>query len=160
EFQEKLKSSKFRFLNEKLYTTTGHQAKLLFEKDPSLFTLYHDGYRQSMEKWPFQPVKNMIKYLNGKPLNWVVADMGCGEAEIAKNAKQKTIHSFDLVAANDKVVACDMRKTPLSEECVDCVIFCLSLMGTNFYDYLRESSRICKQGGCLRIAELESRFLT
>ncbi|KAF0978824.1 hypothetical protein FDP41_001894 [Naegleria fowleri] len=159
EFQDKLKSSKFRFLNEKLYTTTGHQAKALFEKDPSLFTLYHEGYKQSMEKWPFQPVKNMIKFLNSKPISWVVADMGCGEAEIAKNAKQKTIHSFDLVATNDKVTACDMRKTPLSDETVDCVIFSLSLMGTNFFDYLREASRICKLGGCLRVAELESRFL-
>ena len=155
--QEKLKTAKFRMLNEKLYTTTGHQAKVLFDKEPELFHLYHEGYAQSMEKWPFQPNKNMIKFLNSKPANWVVADMGCGQAEISRSVKQ-TVHSFDLIAANDKVVACDMRHTPLSDEMVDCVIFSLSLMGTNFYDFLREASRICKTHGCLRVAELESRM--
>ncbi|KAL9645506.1 hypothetical protein ABK040_000571 [Willaertia magna] len=158
EFSDKLKTAKFRYLNEKLYTTTGHEAKVLFEKDPSLFKIYHEGYKHSMQKWPYQPIKHMIDYLQSKPSNWVVADMGCGEAEIAKNVKQK-VHSFDLVAGNEYITACDMRNTPLSDETCDCVIFCLSLMGTNLYDFLREANRICKVGGVLRVAELESRFV-
>ena len=37
----------------------------------------------------------------------MVADLGCGEAKLARTVKQR-VHSFDLVAANDSVTACDM----------------------------------------------------
>ncbi len=37
----------------------------------------------------------------------IVADMGCGEARLAKSVKQK-VYSFDLVAINKRVTACDM----------------------------------------------------
>lgn len=39
----------------------------------------------------------------------IVADMGCGEAKIAQNVKQK-VYSFDLVAQNSSTVACDMSQ--------------------------------------------------
>lgn len=37
----------------------------------------------------------------------VVADLGCGDAKISASVKNK-VHSFDLVAANDRVTSCDM----------------------------------------------------
>lgn len=37
----------------------------------------------------------------------VVADLGCGEAKIAKTVPHK-VYSFDLVAANESVTACDI----------------------------------------------------
>jgi hypothetical protein len=36
-FKKKLEGAKFRYLNEKLYTTTGQEAKKLFEESPELF---------------------------------------------------------------------------------------------------------------------------
>lgn len=42
-----------------------------------------------------------------RPGNKVVADFGCGDAKIARNVPHK-VHSFDLVALNDHVTACDM----------------------------------------------------
>lgn len=39
----------------------------------------------------------------------MVADFGCGDAKLSKNVPNK-VHSFDLVAANENVTACDMRK--------------------------------------------------
>lgn len=36
-----------------------------------------------------------------------MADFGCGDAKIARNVPHK-VHSFDLVALNDHVTACDM----------------------------------------------------
>ena len=48
-----------------------------------------------------------------------------------------TVHSFDHVAINDNVVACDMAHVPLDDETLDVAIFSLSLMGANFADYLR-----------------------
>ena len=40
----------------------------------------------------------------------VVADFGCGEAKIAQVLRDVTVHSFDLVALNEHVTACDMKK--------------------------------------------------
>ncbi|MFN7124078.1 MAG: hypothetical protein ACK4NM_18785 [Hydrogenophaga sp.] len=36
-----------------------------------------------------------------------VGDFGCGDAKIARSVPN-TVHSFDLVAVNDRVTACDM----------------------------------------------------
>ena len=42
-----------------------------------------------------------------RPPNLVVADFGCGDAKLAQAVPQK-VHSFDLVALNPRVKACDM----------------------------------------------------
>ncbi len=60
----------------------------------------------------------------------VVADFGCGEARLSQSVAN-TVHSFDLVAANERVQACDMADVPLADRSVDVAVFCLALMGTN-----------------------------
>ena len=79
------------------------------------------------------------------------------------------VHSFDLVGS-ELVTACDIAHTPLKKEQVDVagtyyaayifnhLVFCLSLMGTNYLDFILEAWRICKIGSRLMIAEVESRF--
>lgn len=146
-------------INEQLYTTTGAKAKEMFEKNPELYHEYHTGFRSSIEQWPFDPVSNLLSWLAKKSKKLVVADFGCGDARIAREAKQLVIHSFDLVASNELVTACDMSRVPLPNESVDIGIFSLSLMGTNFVDYLKEAYRVLKRGATLKIVELESRFL-
>lgn len=92
--------------------------------------------------------------------------MGCGEAKIMRHFKESNefntrikVHSFDLAESHPGVVVCDMSKVPLADSSVDVVIFCLSLMNTNFIDAIREARRILKpKTGILRIAEVESRF--
>lgn len=73
-------------------------------------------------------------------------------------ADRHIIHSFDYVAANDEVVACDMTKTPLEDGTLDVALSSLSLMGANFMDYLREAWRVLKLDGQLHIFEATSRF--
>lgn len=80
-----------------------------------------------------------------RPLNYIVADFGCGEARLAESVSQKC-YSFDLVATNKKVIACNMAHTPLSPESVNVAVFCLSLMGTNLKDFLLEANRVLKIG--------------
>lgn len=75
----------------------------------------------------------------------IIADFGCGEAKLAESVPNQ-VHSFDLVALNPRVQVCDMSKTPLTNESVDVVVFCLSLMGTNLQDYLIEANRVLKVG--------------
>lgn len=72
--------------------------------------------------------------------------MGCGEASLAQRVPQSHVRSIDLVAANDRVTACDMAHTTLAAASVDVVVFCLSLMGTNLKDFMIEANRILKQG--------------
>ncbi|GFV89039.1 ribosomal RNA-processing protein 8 [Trichonephila clavipes] len=154
---EKLAAAKFRFLNEKLYSETGKEAYEFFKENNEEFQDYHLGYRQQVSKWPMNPVNEIISDLQ-KLENVVIADLGCGDAKIAQVFPDKTVHSFDLVPLNEHVKACDISKVPLPNESVNVAVFCLSLMGTNLKDYLREAFRILKVGGTLKIAEVESRI--
>lgn len=56
-----LKGSRFRYLNEILYTSEGTNAVKLFKQDRAAFTAYHDGYRQQVEQWPLNPLDRIIK---------------------------------------------------------------------------------------------------
>lgn len=120
----------------------------------------------------------MIDYIKRLPRKLVVADFGCGEAQIAASCVSllgfgwgiwclcatapasvpNVVHSFDLVAANERVTACDVSHVPLADQTVDIGIFCLSLMGTNFSVFLQEAHRVLKLQGRLVIAEVKSRI--
>ena len=58
-----------------------------------------------------------------------------------------SVHSFDHVAVNDSVSACDMADVPIDDGELDVAVFCLSLMGSNFTDYLKEAHRTLKLDG-------------
>ncbi len=47
---------------------------------------------------------------------------------------------------------------PLESNSMDAGVFCLSLMGTNFPEFLREANRVLKREGKLFVAEVLSRF--
>lgn len=59
--REKLKGSRFRFLNEMLYSSEGSDAVKLFTDDKDAFKAYHDGYRQQVQQWPLNPLDRIIK---------------------------------------------------------------------------------------------------
>lgn len=80
-----------------------------------------------------------------RPASYIVADFGCGEAKLATSVQQ-TVKSFDLVALNKNVIACDMANVPLKDNSIDVAVYCLSLMGVNIKDYLLEASRVLKMG--------------
>lgn len=59
--RQKLISSRFRHLNETLYTTPSTKALELFTSNPELFEEYHAGFsRQVKESWPSNPVDGYI----------------------------------------------------------------------------------------------------
>lgn len=156
---KKLMGGKFRWINEKLYTSSSAESLKMFQKDPSLFSAYHEGFSSQVKSWPKNPVDIIIQQLKDIKKKKVVADMGCGDAKIARNCSElHKIHSFDLHAANEYVHVADISKVPLPPKSVDIVIFCLSLMGLNYNDFLKEALRILKFGGLLKIAEVTSRL--
>ena len=56
----KLKSSRFRYLNELLYTQPGAKSFKMFKQDTQAFHTYHEGYMKQAEKWPNDPLQNII----------------------------------------------------------------------------------------------------
>lgn len=44
-----------------------------------------------------------------RPAGLVIADMGCGEAELAQNVKNE-VYSFDLYAVNEYVTVADISE--------------------------------------------------
>ena len=161
--------------NEELYTTTSNTSYEKFKKNPELFEQYHEGFRHQVESWPENPVDVIVRQLTSKfkqnskskTEKCVVADFGCGDAQLAKDllaVKRKKkqnvfhVHSFDLVAPNELVTACDMANVPLENKSVDVCVFCLSLMGTNLADFIREAHRVLKDDGIVKIAEVRSRI--
>eukprot|EP00339_Tiarina_fusa_P023240 CAMPEP_0117069268 /NCGR_PEP_ID=MMETSP0472-20121206/48575_1 /TAXON_ID=693140 ORGANISM="Tiarina fusus, Strain LIS" /NCGR_SAMPLE_ID=MMETSP0472 /ASSEMBLY_ACC=CAM_ASM_000603 /LENGTH=369 /DNA_ID=CAMNT_0004791721 /DNA_START=145 /DNA_END=1254 /DNA_ORIENTATION=+ len=175
-FKARLSGSRFRILNEELYTTTSKESFDRFSSNPELFEQYHEGFRHQVESWPVNPVDVIVRWLisNSKKQQQqqkcVVADFGCGDAQLAKDLLSKssssgkkgksnfTIHSFDLVSQNDLITACDMSNVPLPNRSVDVAVFCLSLMGTNLADFIREAHRVLKDDGKVKIAEVRSRI--
>jgi ribosomal RNA-processing protein 8 len=152
-----LAGGQFRYINEQLYTRPSAEAVKLFAEEPRLYDAYHEGFRSQAARWPLRPVHAIAQWLRAQPPSRVVADLGCGDAELAESVPQR-VHSFDLVAANERVVACDIASVPLHDASVDVAVFCLALMGSNFADFLREAHRLLRPKGILKIAEVSSRI--
>uniref|UniRef100_A0A0G4HNM4 Uncharacterized protein n=1 Tax=Chromera velia CCMP2878 TaxID=1169474 RepID=A0A0G4HNM4_9ALVE len=170
--QKRLKGSIFRSINEDLYTSGGCAAFRKFQKDPKLFDLYHEGYREQVKKWNVNPVDIVIDRLRRRPDLKTIGDFGCGDAKIAQVLSPspssssslasvggpRKVHSFDLIAKSPLVTACDIANVPLKSGSLDCAVFCLSLMGKNWPEFLKEALRCLKQNGTLFVAEVQSRF--
>lgn len=158
---ENLLGSKFRILNEKLYTIPSDEALEYFKNNPEDFEIYHQGFTIQASKWPVNPNILIIQELERHIYsNKVIADLGCGEGLLAKKLKDRKVYSFDLVKYNHFITQCDIKNVPLKNSECDIAIFCLSLMGTNFIDFIKESYRILKPGGILIVAEITSRIIS
>lgn len=198
----KLSGSRFRWINEQLYTTSSEEAFKMLQQQPALFKEYHDGFRSQVQGWPENPVDVFVEQIMARattrPVNApgglpgfadkkvVIADMGCGEAQLAldvdtqvkaymkktndkkgkgatvRNGPPRTlnikVHSFDLHAYNSRITVADIKRVPLPAQLCNIVIFCLALMGTNFLDFVAEAQRLLAPNGELWIAEIKSRF--
>ena len=91
-----------------------------------------------------------------------IADLGCGEGflqeELIKQGfKNNKIRSYDLVSVKPFIKEADIAHLPLQDSTISLCVFCLSLMGTNYLNFMREAWRILKEEGEMIISEVESR---
>jgi ubiquinone/menaquinone biosynthesis C-methylase UbiE len=115
-------------------------------------------YQESRKDWAVIPYEEMIRWCQQRS-GYTIGDFGCGEAKLAEAVSDRhTVYSFDHIAINNNAIACDMAHVPLDDETLDVAIFSLSLMGSNFTDYLREAYRTLKLDGQLHIIESTSRL--
>jgi len=124
---------------------------------------YHKGFRHQVESWPSNPVSHYISALSAYPPRTVIADLGCGDAALARSLTPKgyTVMSFDLVADRAFVVEADIfDRLPLPgtevdsdgneklgqghAQIINVVVCALSLMGTNWPNCIREACRILR----------------
>lgn len=93
-----------------------------------------------------------------------LVDLGCGEGlletELSKKNFFKSIFSYDLVSTKEHVKSCDIRKLPHANGSLDVAVFCLSLMGTNYLEFLAEAVRVLKVQGWMIISEVSSRVVS
>jgi ribosomal RNA-processing protein 8 len=98
--------------------------------------------------------------LSSYPPRTVIADLGCGDAALAKALIPRGLNvlSYDLVSDGEYVIEADVfdrvplpgsegkskEKTSGSAQVVDVVVCALSLMGTNWPRCLQEAWRILK----------------
>ena len=100
----------------------------------------------------------MIHYLNTLPgkKRKVVADLGCGRAEINQYFKENhrfEFHNFDHHSDNDLVISRDIKHIPLEDYSVDIAILSPEMWGSNCKEYIQEAYRILDTGCTLLIAE-------
>lgn len=122
----------------------------IIEKPEDWFE-YHRARRESMKTWGEIPYEYIASKIKNK--NRVVADFGCGENLMKTFIPNNKVYSFDHVAIDDTVIACDMAHTPLEDECVDIAVFSLALWGSNYEDYFKEAYRLLTYDGLMYIAE-------
>lgn len=127
------------------------------KSSPELFDLYHEGFRRQTQHWPRHPLDLCIAWLHRCPAWWAVADIGCGDARLSGSVPQQ-VQSFDLVATQPHVVACNMAHLPVASETIHAAVFCLSLMSTDYGAAVEEAARVLAPGGVLWVAEVRSRF--
>ena len=61
--RDKLISSRFRYLNETLYTTPSQDSLKLFADNPTFFDEYHQGFRRQVDAWPENPVDGFVRWI-------------------------------------------------------------------------------------------------
>ncbi len=124
-----------------------------FIDNPDSWHHYHSLRKESIKDWEEIPYKKIAEKITEK--NDVIIDFGCGMNEFKSCVPDNKVISFDHVAADETVIACDMRdiSSYVEDKSVDVCVFSLALWGPNYEDYIREAYRVLNRKGMIYIAE-------
>ena len=159
--QQQRNLSEFSRLNNIFNNSKSETIYDKIQQDPHFLEGYHEKLDEAKKLWDFDPVNVIASMINGLKLpanlimKLVIGDFGCGRAKLAELLKENKMYNFDHHnVINDKIIACDMKSVPLKEDgMLDVAVFCLSLMGENWSDYITEAKRCVAKNGLLFIAE-------
>jgi hypothetical protein len=148
----KKNSNKFTEYNRSWSTKKSSTLHEDLSRDRSQWEEYHKLYREVRSKWDECPYEVIAKYLFPRR-DWVIGDFGCGENLLKNYLDGNKVYSFDHVSIDESVTSCDISNVPLENETLDIAVYSLSLMGTNYIDYLKEGHRTLKPFGKIIICE-------
>ena len=80
----KLSGSRFRTINEKLYTTASDEAVGMIDAAPAMFDEYHQGFREQVRSWPKNPLDRIVELFDPSLSN--STGKGKGKNKAAKPA--------------------------------------------------------------------------
>ena len=146
----------FSELNKKWSVSNSKTIKERLKKDKSEWNYYHTLYREKRKGWSEIPYIEISKKIKDRE-DWIVADLGCGENLLSKEITNK-VYPFDYVGIDESVIECDISDIPLENNKVDISVFCLSLMGSNYKEYLKEGYRILKPYGNMFLVEPQKKW--
>ena len=147
--------SEFNRRGKTTHSSTMHKE---FSDNPDSWHRYHALRKSRMESWeeiPYEYIATKIKDQRD-----VIADFVCGENLFKNCVQNNKVHSFDHVAIDDSVTACDMRNTGLEDESIDVAVFSLALWGVNEEEYIKETYRLLRRKGMIYIAEPSKNYDT
>ena len=148
-----VKYGDFAKLNNRINNENSQTTNERMMKDSQEWEEYHRQYRDARRTWTIIPYEEIIKKIKQLSPRLLIGDFGCGEAKILEEFGDTRVYSYDHVAINNKVKACDMKSVPLPDEAIDIAVFSLSLMGRNWQDYIAEAKRCLATNGYLLIAD-------
>lgn len=151
--QRQIILSNFSKLNNEFNKQRSESAFQNIRENPQKWIEYHRDFRESRKDWPLIPVEALIERIGELSPRLKIGDFGCGEAQIAQTFGKDRVNSFDFVAIDDSVKACDMKSTGIPDGALDIAIFSLSLMETNWVDFIIEANRCLAKNGYIFIAE-------
>ena len=146
----------FSELNKNWSVSNSKTIQKRLKSNKSEWEYYHTLYREKRKGWSEIPYVEISKKIKDR-VDWVVADLGCGENLLSKEITNQ-VYSFDYVGIDDSVIECDISDLPLESNKVDVSVFCLSLMGSNYTDYLKEGYRILKPYGSMFVVEPKKKW--
>ena len=152
-----VKYGDFTEMNRRFYTTHSSNLHLRLTQNKEEWITYHKLQEEAEKTWKVIPREEILRRLKKVSKKWTIGDFGCGREPFLQNALGRRVKSFDHIAIDDisKVKPCDMSnvKKFVNDGKLDVAVFCLSLMGTNWPDYIKEAARCVVKYGLLFIAE-------
>ena len=142
-------------IHQKASTSSSSHMNEYFRSNPDKWREYHSIREENKKEWVEDPINVIAEKLN-KNRHQVIADLGCGMNQLKTLVKSYSQwYSFDHYSDDETVIKADISdlREYLQDNSVDAAVFCMSLWGTNYMDYIKESYRYLKSGGIVYITE-------
>ncbi|SPO24270.1 related to RRP8 - nucleolar protein required for efficient processing of pre-rRNA at site A2 [Ustilago trichophora] len=91
----KLSGSRFRTINEKLYTTASEEAVRMIDAAPAMFDEYHQGFREQVRSWPKNPLDRIAALFDASSTS-AAPTKGKGKSQASSTGG--TVSKFTKVA--------------------------------------------------------------
>lgn len=143
-------------VHQKAKTSTSKHMHEWFLNNPDGWKEYHKQREITKTTWLEDPVDVIAKELNERNDTNIIADLGCGLAKLSRIVKSPNkVISVDHYSEDSNVIKADIANLSeyINDNEVDITVFCLSLWGTNYLDYIKEAYRITAKRGFLYIVE-------
>ena len=161
EQEYKKSESIIKDIHQKANTSTSKHMHDWFINNPEAWKEYHKQREIAKSTWEEDPVDVIAQEINERNDTNIIADLGCGLAKLSKIIKTPNkVISVDHYSEDSNVIKADISnlKEYIEDNSVDITVFCLSLWGTNYLDYIKEAYRIAGKRGILYIVEPNNEF--